>query len=249
MARGRGRGLPANSTIDFRIGRREPHMGLKDATDFHVMLVDENESMSTAIPASQFSTILGPASAVDLFQTVRIPLAAFGVGANFKVRGVRFVFNVSGKGAINLSYVRVSSMSVPMGEDIAPILTPIPAEEMPTPMPLVRRPIEESGAEVAKVQMPVNSYSNVSKTHSVEIFVRSENSFPVRDQLPTLVMSGRKFSVSRYHGTGLDTLVFLLTPEEFAELPERGAMHVQYGRERAVRKWRLPDYMKSQLGR
>ena len=205
------------------------------------------------LPVSRFAQILGPASAVELFQTVRIPLAAFGVQpATFKVRGVRFVFDRSAKGAIYLAHVRVSALSVPLAVEPED-LTPASLDSLVIPRPLVRRALPEpSTAEVEGVRRPSHNWSDKLPTGSrrnVEIYVRAEDSFPVQDQLPTLVMSGRKFSVSRYADTGLSTLVFSLTPEEFAELPERGPMHIQYGRTRIARLWRLPDYEKSKLGR
>jgi hypothetical protein len=84
--------------------------------------------------------------------------------------------------------------------------------------------------------------------NTIEFEFRSDEGFPVSDQLPTLRLADRSFRVSRFGSDGSTrTLIFKLPIAEFANLPEHGAMSVRYGAGERIRVWRLPDFHKSDL--
>jgi hypothetical protein len=96
---------------------------------------------------------------------------------------------------------------------------------------------------------PVASSKYMSGKAALEIAVAPTTGlFPAEAQLPTLVMAGNKFSVSRYPPTGrLNALIFSISRDDFAKLPDRGAMWVQYGRVNPRKVWNLPNFVKSEL--
>ncbi|MEK7357182.1 MAG: hypothetical protein AAB250_12085, partial [Bdellovibrionota bacterium] len=103
---GKGHDVAAYSSLDFRVSRQMPHMGSKDATDFSVVLVHDTGALSNPVSLSSYLEFVGPASTNVVYQTVRVPMADFGLGANAKIRGVKFVFDKSVSGAIYLTNVR-----------------------------------------------------------------------------------------------------------------------------------------------
>jgi hypothetical protein len=66
---------------------------------------------------------------------------------------------------------------------------------------------------------------------AIEIEVRSERAFPVRNELTVLRIGSHEFLLSRYPETG-DThvLIFTLTADEFAATSTGDPVVVQYGR-------------------
>lgn len=82
---------------------------------------------------------------------------------------------------------------------------------------------------------------------AVEIEIRAPEKFPVSDALPILVIGGREFKVSRFDGKSTDSLIFKVPAKDLHALPESGEMFVQYGSGARVRRWRTPDFVRSQL--
>ncbi|HVR89240.1 MAG TPA: hypothetical protein VHG53_06810 [Candidatus Limnocylindria bacterium] len=75
---------------------------------------------------------------------------------------------------------------------------------------------------------------------AIEIEVRSERAFPVRDELTVLRIGSREFLLSRYPESG-DThvLIFTLSVDEFAATTAGDAVVVQYGRGEQLDRWYL----------
>ena len=67
----------------------------------------------------------------------------------------------------------------------------------------------------------------------VEIEVHSTHPFPVRALPAVLRIGGEQFVRSRYAKGRLDTLIFLLSEEEFASLDTKDPVSVQYGKGKA----------------
>jgi hypothetical protein len=64
----------------------------------------------------------------------------------------------------------------------------------------------------------------------VEIEISSTKPFPVRDQIVILRIGTKDFYLSRPPSDGsLNTLIFMLTPDEFAQLDNGDQIVVQYG--------------------
>jgi len=85
----------------------------------------------------------------------------------------------------------------------------------------------------------------------VEIEVRSSKEFPVRDEIVTLRIGNAEFRKSRSPAGGrLDTLIFILTDEEFQQVTDGDTMTVQYGMANtAGPRWSFGKLNKSLLQR
>ena len=65
---------------------------------------------------------------------------------------------------------------------------------------------------------------------AIELEVTSPRPFPVMGTSPVLRIGGREFSISRYPASGdLHTLIFTLSPQEFAATKSGDSIIVQYG--------------------
>jgi len=75
---------------------------------------------------------------------------------------------------------------------------------------------------------------------AIEIELRSERAFPVRDELTVLRIGSREFLLSRYSENG-DTHVLILTlsADEFAATTGGDPVVVQYGRGEQPDCWHL----------
>jgi hypothetical protein len=77
-----------------------------------------------------------------------------------------------------------------------------------------------------------------STDSSVEIELQSTKPFPVRSEIAVLRIGTREFMNSRYPADGrLDTLIFKLTPDEFAQVASGDPIRVQYGRGAKANYW------------
>jgi len=77
----------------------------------------------------------------------------------------------------------------------------------------------------------VNAVRRISTTETgIEIEVFSEVPFPVRAMPPLLQIGDREFGLSRYPDTGsLNTLIFRIPPNDFAELTSQDPVFVHHG--------------------
>ena len=262
---GQGRSVAAFSSLDLRVGRPIDQI-TEASTEFSIALVDAGGALSAAVSVSKYADIVGPGNSVDLYQTVRIPVADFSLPPDFSVRGVRVIFDRTAKGALHFANVRfaandssafLASLDLPIAP-LETISTPT-ANSSTTPGPVtgpgaatnnstaVPQAILKNASVIGTKVVASSKY--VSGAPAIEIAVApSSGHFMPEAQLPTLVMAGTKFSVSRYPPTGhLNALIFSVPQADFAQLPAKGAMWVQYGRTRARQIWRLPNYSKSEL--
>ena len=66
----------------------------------------------------------------------------------------------------------------------------------------------------------------------IEIELQSSKEFPMRDQIVVLRIGNKDFMRSRSPANGsLNTLIFMLTPEDFGQLADGASMSVRYGME------------------
>lgn len=138
-----------------------------------------------------------------------------------------------------------------------PAPSPTPAQLMPNaPANNTRAKSNNSAslvvnkADIISTRVVRNS-KYLSGRDAVEIAVETEKgNFPPEAQLPTLVLAGNQFSVSRYAPTGAtNLLIFSVARKDVTNLPANGPAHVQYGRVNARKFWTLPDYDRNQLDR
>jgi hypothetical protein len=87
----------------------------------------------------------------------------------------------------------------------------------------------------AQAQGPdVNTVKRIQTAGDVvEIEVHSNREFPIRNQVVVLRIGTQEFFRSKSPEDGsLKTLIFMLSPDQFAALPDGAAMTVKYGREK-----------------
>lgn len=244
--RGEGRSVNGLGWLDFRVARMAAYKGIKEPTNFGIALVDQNDRLTSEVPVQGYQTILGPANVVTLFQTVRIPLRAFNLRPDMKVRGVRLIFDSSKRGAIYLANVRFSSSIIDQKL--------VPESELATAPPAETDSASASGL-AATFPPRIREYPAEFvgtrlrfDVNAIDFEFRTADGFPVSDEIPTLRLGDRIFKVSRFGKDGSTrTLIFKVPFEALGKLPAHGPMSVQYGSGRRVRLWRLPDFHKSDL--
>ena len=107
----------------------------------------------------------------------------------------------------------------------------------PGPTPPATAAETMNGTVVAIRQL---AYSAGVSGPAIEIEVRSDGRFPVRNELVVLRVGAREFLLSRYPASGdLHTLIFTLTSQEFAQLVDGDPVIVQYGRGDQPVRWEL----------
>jgi hypothetical protein len=121
---GNGKDVHDFQNLDFRVSRRLNFVDNNPAgrTTFSIQLVLAN-GLSNAVSLCKYIDLRGPVGGIacipqpgvaclnetnlhELLQTVRIPLGDFGAVDLTKVRGVRFSFNNTSSGSINLANIR-----------------------------------------------------------------------------------------------------------------------------------------------
>lgn len=110
-ASGTGVNVYGNRTLDFRISRaHSPSLNTTSSTNFSIQLVMANGSVSKAVKLCSYTNLTGPVGGAGgyhpLLQTVRIPLGDFTGADVLKVRGVRFIFDETPSGLINIANIR-----------------------------------------------------------------------------------------------------------------------------------------------
>lgn len=120
---GAGTDVSSFQNLDFRVSRRLNTVdNPAGRTTFSIQLVLAN-GLSNAVSLCKYIDLRGPVGGIacvpqpgggclnetnlhELLQTVRIPLGDFGTVDLTKVRGVRFSFNNTSSGSINLANIR-----------------------------------------------------------------------------------------------------------------------------------------------
>ena len=115
-----GESISGYQTLDFRVSRQiDNTRNSSVSTNFQIQFIAADGSPTgAALSLNKYLNLTGPVGLDDgsadgflhpILQTVRIPLSDF-TGANLSnVRGVRFVFSDTPKGAIYLANIRLSN--------------------------------------------------------------------------------------------------------------------------------------------
>lgn len=213
--------------------------------DFSIALADDNGTLSQPLTLKSRAAVRRPGGAIEdssfynneLFQTVRIPLSAF-TGADLSnFGGVRFTFNRDKKSSIYLANVRLTkalagnavfaSAMQTQGETEATVQTDAQGEAPPELNEIVA--IRDLSAVAA-------SPSGRTRVPTVEVEVASTRPFPVGGALPTLVVGGKTFTLSRYPSGATDRLVFSLERTDFDALGQGAEVSVRVG---GARPWKF----------
>ena len=247
-----GNDVTSYKTLDFRISRRSDPLNPVGPTDFSIRLVGANGILTRPVLLSSFSDLRGPvgsdypttqglASGLHpILQTVRIPLDRFG---NFafvgpQLRGVRFIFDQTNKGAIflgNVRLIKTFGSGVPTYPPAAAGVATAAAVEAPSSSPGGALVIVHTGS-VVRIQA-FSSLAALGGAPGVEIELLSQDGFPVRNQnailkIGTQVQAGN----GRYPGT-TKRLVFSLTQSQFGQTYTGDKVTVQYGTVQSNEAW------------
>jgi hypothetical protein len=265
---GGGRGLAGFKTLEFRVSRqcsdfctRPNPLNAGGPTDFTIQLVRANGSLSTGVPLASYLSLRGPAGvSMDPFgdfgefhpilATARIPLGAFGLGANETFRGVRFTFDRSAQGAIYLANIRLSSRSAAMNAQGAAssgsraavaaldaVAEPAPAARAAAPAPLPR-------ASIVAVRRagtgPGPALRSAAPSDEIEIEIAADRPLPVTDALPEITIGGKRAQRSRFGGDGgTERIIFTLDSDDFAALPDGAPVALRLGASHRIPVGRL----------
>jgi hypothetical protein len=255
---GVGQSAAAFKTLEFRVARQcgddactKTDAQWLFATSFSVRLVAADGTLSPGFPISNFLTLTGPVGGLVTFigtsphpilQTIRVPLAAFGKAAFLKqLRGVRFTFDDTKADEIFIGNIRLSTVSSvtttqsfgpgALGGDDSVIADTAAASDV-NQVKSLREVALASGAT------------------AVEFELASNRQFLPQGELLVLHIGEREFATSRYPSSGeTGTVIFTLTPEEFAALTDSAAISIQYGLGHDDPGWKFGRLNKGQLGK
>lgn len=229
-AAGTGTVVDGYRTLEFRISRQAMSSEAEaSAADLSIALAGADDVLSPPVKLSDYAALYAPVGefyAHPILQTVRIPLAAFGLAAATPVHGVRFTFDRTPTGEIYIADIRFS-------RPIAPGLTGgggaamrPPAAGRPPAAPDLIRPLVGLGRVAAVRPAP-------AAAGQVEIELESRLPLPVRDALPVLTIGGKAFRLSRFPNRASTlTIAFAMTRAEFDALPQGAEVVVESGAER-----------------
>lgn len=253
-ALGASRNASGYKTLDFRVSRQcgdddcngTNNQWLTD-TSFSIRLVGANGELSAPVRLSDLLTLTGPvgglvryvgASRHPILATVRIPLTAFGNNSIVShLRGVRFTFDDTPSDEIFIGNIRLSKLSGATTLITDPVI--LASDDTPV----------DTGSTSDDVNQ-VKGIRQVSfgGTSAVEVELKSNRNFLPKGMLLVLRIGESEFGVSRYPQTGETTsVIFTLTPEEFAQIQDGDSITVQYGSGSNRPGWRFGKINKGQL--
>ncbi|MFL5337690.1 MAG: hypothetical protein ACJ8H8_32105, partial [Geminicoccaceae bacterium] len=227
----------------------------RTATDFSVQLVRPNGSLSAKVALSSYLALRGPVGRSDsdsfaelhpILMTARVPLEDFGLSPADAIRGVRFSFDRSRSGAIQLADVRLSKCI--LARSPAPVVaaaTDAPlstAAEAPAPSTRAASGRTVPTARIVAVRPAAGAPATrtASAAAPVEIEIAADQPLPVTDSLPVLTIGDQQIRQSRYAVAGrTDRIVFTLGVDQFARLPDGAQAELQVGGARRMPLGRL----------
>ncbi len=190
-------------TMDFRVSRQVRANAPNETSDFTIQLIHADGAPSAPVQAETYTGLRGPVGGPGGFhpimQTARIPLADFQSPLT-TARGVRFTFDRTPNGAINLADIQLSRSDLPIDLTAA-------------------RPVA-----VKSVQSSVNT----SLGDMISITLSSSRPFPVRDALPELRIGDQAFHLGGPRDADLNRMEFLLSPGQFQSLKEGDEVSLQF---------------------
>jgi hypothetical protein len=187
--------------------------------DFSISLADSNDLQSTPVKLKSVAVVSRPVGAYGsntIFQTVRIPVADFGGVDPSNVRGVRFTFDTTKTSSIYLADVRFTKTPAGPG-GLARTLNAAPRLASNASLPMVR------GGEKDRIV----SIHQVGPR--IEIELQSSRRFPMGNALPVLTIGDRSFRLSRFPMGKSDRIFFVLTPSDYAAVPDGAAATLRIG--------------------
>ncbi len=224
-------------------------------TDFSIALVRPDNTLTQSVALSDYATVQGPVGGYNnnlhpVLQTVRIPLSAFG-STTAPYRSARLTFDKKASGAIWLANARLSNASdADLAAGTTSMMRLASAQVSAAPFRTaalrqasfdtsVSKPVSLSGGTLSAVRpaaaTPAVAGSDVAaaRIDQVEMEVTSTAAIPVRDSLLTLEVDGQSFTTSRFADSSTRTAIFTVDRSAFEALPDKAAVTLVDGAERA----------------
>ena len=243
-------------TLDVRISRQcgdspctKPDQFFNFETNFSIRLVGKNGELSDPVQFQNYASLTGPVGGLvigigstphPILQTARILLTDFNNASILRnLRGVRFTFDDTKRDEIYIANIRLSRLSGLTGGP-APVLGGLPTADTPL----------DTGAATNDNNSikALRSVTLASGQSAVEIELTSNREFLPAGEMLILRIGNTEFSASRYNASGETTsLIFSLTPAEFAGIAQGETMLVQYGSGTGAMAWNFGHVDKNLL--
>jgi len=258
-----GSGVDVSSfgTLDFRVSRQcaDPADLLCNKTsnwfnfdtNFSIRLVGANGGLSNAVQLQDYLSLTGPVGSLvfgfgtaghPILQTARIPLSAFGNASIVSnLRGVRFTFDDTRRDEIYLANIQLSKLNGLLAPSI--VVSTLPTDDTPLDT-------TNGGGNDNNQIKSMRSVQSATLGNTVEIELSSNREFLPQGEMLVLRIGSQEFNMSRYPNSGeTNTIVFMLTSEEFARVSQGDPVKVQYGSEGNFNGWNFGKVDKGMLGR
>jgi len=248
---GSGFDLSTFQYLDLRVDRsRDDTLNAAPTTDFRVMLVNGNNTLTGSALISTYLKLEGPVGRTasarhSMLQTARIPLTAFSGATLTSIRGVRLVFNSTASGKIYVANIRATKPGIAGAAAAATLAstaaTTAPSASLAAALPLVAPPPPITAGN-AIVSLRTRDGT------SIEITVSSTTKFGARDEAPVLAIGAEETSISAFPNGDLKKLVFRLSRQAFDRLRGGELVSVRHGRD-ASPEWTFGPLDKTKLDR
>ncbi len=242
---GKGYDLTEFATLDFRVGRGADWMNSAPSTDFHIQLVDyDNSLVPLSVPLSSVTTLSGPiGSSINkhiTLQSVRIDVARLVDNPGRRIRGIRFVFDGNQTGHLFISDISISKNRTWSSEPQAVPRIISPTEDLPvrdTPVSKLENKtlisVEDTSSDLSQSSPSRSTVQSIHRDRVraswIEIEVRNDDGFPVRNALAQLHLDGKAVGVGSFSNDGdLRTMVFRINRDNVTDLPDEVNMEIRY---------------------
>eukprot|EP00181_Compsopogon_caeruleus_P000519 CAMPEP_0184682868 /NCGR_PEP_ID=MMETSP0312-20130426/9042_1 /TAXON_ID=31354 /ORGANISM="Compsopogon coeruleus, Strain SAG 36.94" /LENGTH=679 /DNA_ID=CAMNT_0027134819 /DNA_START=355 /DNA_END=2391 /DNA_ORIENTATION=+ len=192
--------------------------------DFHIRLV-QGTRLSTAIQLSDLATVRRPVDGHSVLETIDLPVALF-TGVNLShITGLRFVFDVTSTGRIDLAHVfrdveGPRALSFPLTTSRASL------QEGP---PLVGSPFSRTAKNI--IPATSNTFAGArQRGRGVELMFNSSIEFLVTNSFPRLKVGGVTSTDVRL-SPDLRSIAFTLSERENAALDPQADAVIEIGKE------------------
>ncbi|WP_375764880.1 hypothetical protein NR798_24490 [Archangium gephyra] len=227
---GQGLSLKNYATLELRVERAPSGLNSYfEPAHFSVQLVDAEGSLSEPLDIADFVDLRGPVGGPfgdfhSMLQTARLPLAAFQADDLQHIRGVRFTFDKTPSGELFVANLRASKQGALTS--YPSITGPAPRNELSSRPPVQRR-----------VPGKLVGFQS-RKDGRIDLELRSDVPFAVRDALLTLKVGELEVVASRYPDPNDQRrVVFTFSARELARVKAGEPLEVRYGPGPSAHEW------------
>jgi hypothetical protein len=259
--------ISSYKTLTFRVSRTHDTddssivhpLNISKSTNFKIQLVDGSGSLSTPVQLKRYLSLRGPVGQGGpypylhpILQSVRIPLAHFSGIDLGQIRGVRFTFNDTPSGAINIAHIALSTRGISEVETEA-------QKKMLHAAELAPEEFSSSSVDPGRYPKVITEGNSIRVKHLfqsagistrlIEVELSSHTGFLPRNQILVLQIGSREFTGAFYPRNGnIRTLLFRIRDADFERLEEGATIELKYGRGKAPGvRWAFGTLTKSSI--